>query len=81
MLIDGIAFFVPGAMLCVPINTFWFAGSGWCIDNDAYNRAIPAPNIVTDLVMLLLPVPAVWRLKASLTRRIGIMFTFATGCL
>lgn len=38
-----------------------------------------APSVAIDLVILLLPMPIIWGIKASRGRRIGLVLTFALG--
>lgn len=82
MIVDGIAFLFPAIFLCNPPHKFWAEGKvapGTCINNVAYNRAIPPPNILTDLIMLIMPIPTVIKLKAPVARRVGVLITFLTG--
>ena len=37
------------------------------------------PNIVTDVVMLILPMPVIWRLKISRAQKAGLTVTFLLG--
>lgn len=39
------------------------------------------PNIVTDILMLLLPMPVVWRLHVPRSVKLGIALTFLVGSL
>ena len=38
-------------------------------------------NIFTDLILLVLPMPMVWRMQMKWTKKLGIAFVFATGAL
>ncbi|EEA19213.1 integral membrane protein (Pth11), putative [Talaromyces marneffei ATCC 18224] len=58
---------------CNPTNT----DKTPCINDLAMWQAIL--NIVTDFLMLLLPVPLVWRLQAPLTQKLGLTLIFAIG--
>lgn len=39
------------------------------------------PNIVTDLIMLLLPMPVIWRLKLPTKQKIALTGVFLLGSL
>jgi hypothetical protein len=38
-------------------------------------------GMLVDLTLLILPMPAVWQLNLSITRKIGVMLIFMTGGL
>jgi hypothetical protein len=67
---------------CVPIAANWdpTIPDARCIDYGG--KVLIATNtvtIVTDLVMILLPVPMVWRLNMSAAKRRGVVLTFLAG--
>jgi hypothetical protein len=39
------------------------------------------PNLVTDVAMLALPLPAIWTLKMSRGQKVGLTLTFLTGSM
>jgi hypothetical protein len=39
------------------------------------------PNIVTDVVMLILPMPLIWGLHVSTKVKIGLLVTFLLGSM
>lgn len=39
------------------------------------------PNMLIDIILLLLPLPMLWRIKASTTKKVGITVVFVCGCL
>ncbi|RAK82539.1 uncharacterized protein BO72DRAFT_491029 [Aspergillus fijiensis CBS 313.89] len=67
---------------CIPVgyqlNPFKPA-TGQCFDTKAFYRWMSFPNIVTDVVMLVLPLPMVYRLHTSCHQKIGLGIIFATG--
>lgn len=67
---------------CIPVgyqlNPFK-PGTGQCFDTKAFYRWMSFPNIVTDVVMLVLPLPMVYRLHTSCHQKIGLGIIFATG--
>lgn len=52
-----------------------------CIDKEAFYIWTSLPNILTDVVMLVLPLPIVWRLQNTKRVKIALTFTFLVGSL
>lgn len=50
-----------------------------CINKEALFRWASFPNIVTDIVIILLPMRTIWHLKTSRRLKIGLVATFAVG--
>ena len=78
------AFTVTAFTMCIPLSYLWdkeLAGGGHCFNINQFYRWSALPNIVTDVVMLILPLPVVWRLQTSRSIKIGLTLTFATGSL
>jgi hypothetical protein len=71
---------VAGVLMCVPLNYLWDRSiDGHCFDIPDYLRYIALVNIVTDVVMLVLPLPLIWKLRISRNVKLGLTCTFATG--
>ena len=67
---------------CNPIAGFWDIDiPSKCIDPAKFYIAVAVPNILTDIVMLCLPVRMVWRLQMSRAQKIQLSLTFLTGAL
>ncbi|PWY66352.1 integral membrane protein [Aspergillus sclerotioniger CBS 115572] len=71
---------VAGLLVCQPLSYFW-TGVGHCINTNAFFRWSGLANLVTDCVMLVLPMPMVWNLQASLRLKLGICLTFLFGSI
>jgi hypothetical protein len=54
---------LPGT--CAPMNRLWMGCT--------------IPGVVIDFIILLLPMPSIWHLQSSLSRKIGITIIFAMG--
>ena len=54
---------VPGT--CIDMANFWFANAGF--------------SIATDVIILLLPMPLVWRLEVPVAQKVALMAVFAVG--
>ena len=52
-----------------------------CIDTVAYWRWISLPNILTDIIMLFLPLPILWSLRMSKKDKFALIFIFMTGSM
>ncbi|TVY54274.1 Satratoxin biosynthesis SC1 cluster protein, partial [Lachnellula suecica] len=55
----------------------WLAGS--CIDLHATFLAISVPSILTDVAILCLPLPHVWRLQTNTTQKVSLSVIFLLG--
>lgn len=91
-----IAFWIVGVMLvawciaidfvalfaCIPIQKSWDSSvPGHCRDRQTNFIGAAIPNIVTDFILLILPVPLLWHLQTSVRRKIGLIGVFAAGYL
>ncbi|KAF4994651.1 hypothetical protein FGRMN_5648 [Fusarium graminum] len=69
---------------CTPIRWNWdrFGGHDvdfWCLDLNKLTWSINITNIIFDVVVLVLPIPLVWRTRSTLRRKIAIVFMFSLG--
>ena len=78
-----LSFTLVVALQCRPLALVWIKNiqGGRYIDEDMYYKFSSAPNIVSDLVMLFLPIPTVIRLRLSWPRRMGLLLTFMVGSI
>ncbi|CAG8953055.1 hypothetical protein HYFRA_00003249 [Hymenoscyphus fraxineus] len=67
---------------CVPLQKLWNpAVPGTCIKTRTLYIGAAIPNVITDFVILIMPLPYVWHLKISRQKRIGLSLTFIFGGL
>ena len=67
---------------CRPIPYFWKQeGPGTCIDVQKYYLGQAVPNIITDLVLLIIPHPIVWRLQLPLPQKAALAGILLLGHL
>ena len=68
---------------CTPVAYQWDRSiqGGSCIDFEALFKTTSAPQIVTDIAIMILPIPTVANLQASTSRKIGILAIFLVGSL
>jgi hypothetical protein len=52
---------------------------GTCIDRPAMFQATAALGVVTDVIIILIPVPMIVRLHVSRSKKIGLLTLFAIG--
>ena len=78
--------FLLAAFICHPFDYEWnFAvedvpGSG-CGDVDLAQVVISFPNILTDILILIIPIRSLWRLQVPTAKKVGLLLTFGSGCL
>lgn len=78
----AIAIILVSIFQCTPIARAWDNRiPGHCIDLKASFIGNAVPNVVTDILMLCLPVRVVWRLHASITHRLSVIAIFMLGSL
>lgn len=67
---------------CLPVNAFWDVTiTGGCIPKGFLWYFNAGMNIVTDLLILALPLPVLSHLQLRPRQKIGIFLVFATGGL
>lgn len=82
-----ILYYVPAFFIkifrCRPIHKTWITKApGKCFTDEAsIFLADCIVSLATDVIILVLPMPLVWTLKASLRRKLRIMVVFAGGIL
>ena len=75
----GITVLLINLLACIPIKKNWDPSvSGHCIDR---HYLLLIPNILTDFILLILPMPMLWPIQLSFRRKIGLCGLFAAGYL
>lgn len=78
----GITTIVGSIAQCVPISRNWnMAIPGRCIDKLAFARYTAISNVITGFLMLLLPLPMVWRLNVAVQQKVALTATFLHGIM
>jgi hypothetical protein len=75
---------IASLLACRPFASNWGSPTEQaknCFDREAFFIWLSFPNLVTDVIMLVLPMPIMWKLNAPLGIRIGLMATFAVSAL
>ncbi|KAL2138798.1 hypothetical protein VTI28DRAFT_6204 [Corynascus sepedonium] len=68
--------------ICVPVEKLWYPDlPGHCIDQVGTWIANAASTILTDVVILALPIPQVWKLQLRRPEKVGVTIAFCLGFL
>lgn len=83
LIANGIAGLITSLTSCRPFAARWDVTipGAHCIDTLEYWRWISLANMATDVVMLGLPHPVIWRLQISKTQKYGLVLVFLTGSM
>ncbi|KAG8410067.1 hypothetical protein J3459_007766 [Metarhizium acridum] len=68
--------------ICVPVEKLWRpAIEGRCVSELGVWLANASSTIFSDVVILLLPIPQVWRLQLKTLEKVGLTLVFGLGFL
>lgn len=71
-----------GVLLCDPAAKLWNPRmEGSCRSLKVYWLSTASLNIVLDFATVLLPLPAIWRLRMSVRQKVGLVLVFLLGFL
>ena len=78
---NWIATIVAAFFICIPLNLLWNPGivGGHCFDIGSYYRWSSFFSVLTDLMMLVLPLPVIWKLNTSRNVKLGLTVVFGIG--
>ncbi|MCJ1448132.1 MAG: hypothetical protein MMC23_008646 [Stictis urceolatum] len=83
----GLAVFLAPFVVCRPW-TWIFTGAhpsssfaAHCVNWQWYLTYISLPNILTDLILLSIPLPIIWKLNQTLPQKVGLSIAFTLGGL
>ncbi|KXX74578.1 hypothetical protein MMYC01_209686 [Madurella mycetomatis] len=80
----AIAGLVTDLAACMPFDAHWApleVQKAQCIDKEPLFLWVNFPNIVTDVVMLILPLPIVWKLQTPFQLKVALTATFLIGSM
>ncbi|KAI0404425.1 hypothetical protein F4802DRAFT_227587 [Xylaria palmicola] len=79
----GISEVVVAIAQCTPVAFQWDKKieGGHCIDQLSYYRWVSVPNIIHDVVMLIMPLPVVWTLKLDIRKKLALTGVFLIGSI
>lgn len=82
LIIYGLWVVVGSFLTCVPVRRFWDdTVEGNCLNRDAFWLSTAIVHIVTDVVLLAMPMPILIRLNIPKRQRIALVLVFALGGL
>ena len=65
---------------CVPVHKSWDPHTpGFCLPHAPIFIGTTISNILIDLLLLVLPIPMIWRLRLDTGRKIWVLGVFAAG--
>lgn len=71
-----------GVFVCIPVEAFWNRSmQGHCINPLITNYVNAGFNISTDLIIILIPIPALNKLQVSKSQYIALLVAFSIGGL
>ena len=82
LVISSTILFMMMLFQCTPVDYFWdktIVGGKCHFDIEKLFLYASLPNIITDVVMLLLPLPFIFRLNMTRKVKIGLGVTLLTG--
>ncbi|KAF7718501.1 Uncharacterized protein PECH_003689 [Penicillium ucsense] len=73
---------LAGCFLCIPTEKLWNPMiPGGCMDLAKFYYGLQIPNIVTDAIILVMPMHIVWSLPISKAQKTGLSIIFILGLL
>ena len=81
-----LAIFLALIFACHPVERNWEPiPQSWtrdhCIDRTGLYFATALTNTVSDIILILIPIPMIWRLHVSVRQKLGIAAIFGVGCM
>lgn len=65
---------------CIPLEVLWNpTASGTCLNMSPFYVTMAIINVATDVAILTLPIPYIWRLSLQKARKVQLTAVFATG--
>ncbi|KAH7031558.1 uncharacterized protein B0I36DRAFT_227669, partial [Microdochium trichocladiopsis] len=78
-----VAFLLTTVLQCTPVEGAWLTWDGTyhaeCRSLNKQVWAAALTGIILDVAMLVLPMPALWKLKMSIRKKLQVMFMFSLG--
>lgn len=84
MICQSVVCIITGLAVCQSFADQWASTTvqaANCIDKEALYVWSTFPSIITDVVLLLLPLPIIWKLHISGRLKIALSCTFALGSM
>jgi hypothetical protein len=76
------AILIAADLACTPFAKIWDKTlDGVCLDEKSVEVMSATVNLISDVLILVLPQPIIWKLNMSTQRKIGISIVFTIGIL
>ncbi|MCJ1309868.1 hypothetical protein MMC25_003529 [Agyrium rufum] len=76
----SIAFILVSVFQCIPIQKSWNkALSGYCVNNEGQWYSFAVLNIISDIAIMILPMPVIQKLQLPKGQKIGLSLVFLLG--
>ena len=79
---NAIAWEVLSTFICRPASARWTMAYGpttHCVKLNTYFTWISLPHIISDLVLVAIPLPKLWNTHMKTAKKVGVMITFLTA--
>lgn len=77
-----IAIFFATVFDCIPVSKRWYPSKpGWCARPKFLPYTSGAINVSIDIYVLIVPIPCIWGLNMSFSRKLRILAVFSLGIL
>ncbi|KAF1812450.1 hypothetical protein P152DRAFT_449194 [Eremomyces bilateralis CBS 781.70] len=80
-----LGFWLASLFQCTPVNTIWTRWereyAQYCFDVVKFYWAIGVTDAVTDLLIMVLPIPMIWKLQMPIKQRVAVGGMFLAGSL
>lgn len=74
--------FIAGAINCLPVAKFWDQSlEGACMDLASFSYGQQIPNILSDAIILVMPLKVVWSLPITKSQKMLLSGVFILGGL
>ncbi|KAG4025539.1 hypothetical protein MFRU_055g00120 [Monilinia fructicola] len=76
----GISVIVVSATSCLPLKALWNPEvHGKCVSLTKFYLGISFPNVITDWIMLVIPIRYIWRLQMPNNQKVVVLGLFVVG--
>lgn len=81
LLLWFITFQTTAIFQCTPVSYFWNRATenGHCIASTSFFIALATTNLFTDVALLLMPIPSIWKLSVRTPQKIRLSSIFLVG--
>ena len=73
---------VAACLQCIPLRHIWDTNfKGYCLIIPLAGTILSALNVLTDIIILVMPMPVLWKMQMHIRRKLQIMGIFLLGGL